>query len=73
MSDDRTVHATTRDGWEIVRYDRASKWYIEHPVRRQRFAVPLGTAVHHATEEGATTYLGRPGGKRFDRKVRAAA
>jgi hypothetical protein len=65
MSDDRTVHAVTRDGWEVVRYDRASKWFVEHPVRLRRVRVSLATAVVHATGPGATTYFDRPGGKTF--------
>lgn len=27
---ERIVHGKTEDGWEIVRYDRAGKWYIEN-------------------------------------------
>ena len=71
---DRTVHATLGDGWQVVRYDRAGKWYIEHrsPGRKRR-AVSVREAagyVSDAMNKGeATLYLRRPGGKTFDRIV----
>jgi hypothetical protein len=36
---DRTVHADLSDGTQIVRYDRAGKWYAEMPARRLQITV----------------------------------
>jgi hypothetical protein len=73
MSDDRRVHAATPEGWEIVRYDRAGKWYAETLTWRERITFDM--AVYHATRAGAKPHLGLPGGTRFDaavqRKIRA--
>ena len=71
---DRTVHATLGDGWEVVRYDRAGKWYIEHPSPgRKRRAVSVSDAAKFTTEAmnrgEAKLYLRRPGGRTFDRIV----
>ena len=65
---DRTVHAVTRDGCEVVRYDRAGKWFIESPHARR--ALTLREAAIVATESGAEASLGLPGGSRFDALVR---
>jgi hypothetical protein len=67
-SDDRVIHGRTPYGEEIVRYDRAGKWYVEKPgvARRQ---VSLVQAVRHATKPGSVVYLGRPGGRTFDSRV----
>jgi hypothetical protein len=67
MRHDRTVHARLADGREVVRYDRAGKWYIEAdnslPTRRH---ITIGQAVRFALLPGSTAYLGRGGGGRFD-------
>ena len=65
---DRTVHATTAAGGEIVRYDRSGKWYYEHSGRRVH--IELAEAVTWALQTGATVRLGLPGGVRFDAAVR---
>lgn len=68
---DRRVHATTSTGGEIVRYDRAGKWYHEHtgdPRKRQR--VSLVEAVRIASLPGSTPELGIPGGQLFDAWIR---
>jgi hypothetical protein len=70
---DRTVHATTLHGKQIVRYDRAGKWYLEDPPGRWRVRISLATAVCEAAQFGSYVYLGKPGGKRFDAAVRAAS
>lgn len=70
-ADDRTVHVTLRDGREVVRYDRAGQWYIEHPGGR-RFRLLLADAVSWALDTGAQWHEGRPGGLLFDRAVRRA-
>lgn len=70
---DRTVHAVANDGREVVRYNRAGKWYVEGVVRRH--SIVLWEAVLLAAHPDATWYEGRVGGSRFDaevRKVRAA-
>lgn len=64
---DRTVHATT-PGWEIVRYDRAGRWYAESDVL-PRQQITVTEAARRATEVGAEVHLGRPGGRRFDALV----
>ena len=66
---DRTVHAACED-FEVVRYDRAGKWYIEptDPVRRRK-AVAIASAVDHANravQAGGRVWLGLAGGTRFD-------
>lgn len=72
MSDfDRIVHGLTADGGQIVRYDRAGKWYIEYPPssERKRRQVNLGEAAAAAVDGRAI--MGRYGGKVFDARVRA--
>lgn len=74
---DRRVHASAM-GEEIVRYERAGKWYIElvppsldAPLRQQ---VPIREAVIRALElleQGGTIHFDVPGGNRFDARVRA--
>lgn len=68
---DRTVHATTHDGGEIVRYDRAGKWYVEYYTNRYR--VPIEQAVGAALaydNAGTRVRFGLPGGGAFDRLCR---
>jgi hypothetical protein len=71
---DRIVHADY-DGMEIVRYDRAGKWYLEptNPALKRQ-AVTIGQAVHSALWGEANAmgriFLGRAGGKKFDAMVR---
>jgi hypothetical protein len=68
MSEDRTVHAVTAGGGEIVRYDRAGKWYHEHAGDpRERRAVTFAEAVRIATLPDSTVRRGLPGGARFDK------
>jgi hypothetical protein len=70
MDNDRTVHAIAQDGSDIVRYNKAGKWWIEHPTlpRRQ-------ITVHQAAELAAqgTPRPGLPGGTRFDALTRSIA
>lgn len=67
-SRDRTVHGKTADGGEIVRYDRAGKWYVEWPTNR--YQVSLREAARLASMPGASAFLGRSGGLRFDAAMR---
>lgn len=64
---DRLVHGMTNDGGQIVRYNRAGKWYIEYPDRKRRF-VDIRQAVDAALT--GTARLGLPGGGVFDRLYR---
>lgn len=71
---DRRVHATYQ-GMDIVRYDRAGKWYLE-PVDRSlpRQKVTVKEAAAQALwghEHGGSIYLGLQGGTTFDRLVSA--
>ncbi len=72
---DRRVHARTPRLAEIVRYDRAGKWYLEWPGDREwsagRAALSLEAAAQIACEPGVQVRLGVPGGLRFDARVTA--
>lgn len=74
---DRTVHATSAVGrLEMVRYDRAGKWYIEGtlPKHGPRASVTVKEAIDIArrwARSGGTVNYGLPGGQVFDRGVRA--
>jgi hypothetical protein len=65
---DRTVHAHLSDGTQIVRYDRAGKWYVEAPTARVQITV--GAAAGLASLAGSVVHLGQPGGAAFDRQYR---
>jgi len=67
---DRCVHARMHNGIEVVRYDRAGKWYEEHP-DGSRKKPTLGQAVNDAALPGVTVIFGLPGGSMFDDWVRA--
>ncbi|WP_158303269.1 HNH endonuclease [Prauserella endophytica] len=67
--DDRRVHIRLRDGREVVRYDRAGKWFVEFPEGR-RHLLKLSEAVEWAFDKGAEVIFGVPGGARFDGLVR---
>jgi hypothetical protein len=66
MTPDRTVHGLY-DGGEIVRYNRAGKWYLEGPLKRR---MPLLVKDAAQLAASGTWYLGRSGGQAFDAKVR---
>lgn len=70
MDYDRRVHARTSDGAEIVRYDRAGKWYLEPTDGTRRRQLTLAEAIDLATQPDSTTFLRLPGGGAFDRAVR---
>jgi hypothetical protein len=75
VTEDRIVHASN-DQVEVVRYDKAGKWYIE-PLDRSlpRQAVSVKDAAKHAVwlwyQGNGTVHFDRPGGAIFNRKVRA--
>lgn len=73
---DRTVHATY-PGLEVVRYDKAGKWYLEpldKSLRRQAVTLEgaVRAAVYGVKDSTGEVYFGRRGGAAFDRKVKAA-
>lgn len=72
---DRTVHALMLDRSEIVRYDRAGKWYHEHIDKWMgttgRKNITVREAAELAVGERAYVFTGRPGGGTFDRLVAA--
>lgn len=71
---DRRVYAVSAEGQlEIVRYDRAGKWWIE---RHRPFQSRTHVSVRFAADTarlfetmGGHVNLGRPGGRTFDRLV----
>ena len=79
-TEDRRVHAR----WgsiELVRYDKAGKWYVEipenygrHGLPAERLHVTLEEAAERAlnwSERKGVIYTGVPGGQAFDRLVQA--
>jgi len=69
---DRRIHARTPGGVEIVRYDRAGKWYAELRTPMgdwERRLLTVGEAVELATEIDTRVYLRVPGGDTFDRLI----
>lgn len=60
------MHGYTADGAEIVRYDRAGKWYVE-PKGGKRRHVKIAEAVQLAF--AGRVLDGRYGGSRFGAKV----
>jgi hypothetical protein len=67
---DRQVHATMKDGAEIVRYNREGHWYLEWPDGSERRTLRINDAVALATStEVRDVFFNRPGGSAFDRKV----
>lgn len=70
---DRTVHAAY-DGIEVVRYDRAGKWYLEPTdptLKRQQVSIADAVAAARWGKRYANgqIHLGRCGGSRFDSLV----
>lgn len=70
-TDGRRVHGVTASGAEVVRYDTAGKWYLEHPHSGKRSQIALSEAVDLACRPGSDVRLGLSGGRTFDAKVRA--
>jgi hypothetical protein len=73
VSDDRRVHARFPWGTEVVRYERAGKWYLEAR-DGARDSIKFLTAVHYgrkAANQGGEVFFGVSGGTRFDAAVRA--
>ena len=72
---DRTVHARSASGEiELVRYDRAGRWYVEDKGAKERVRT-VGDAVGIALlfeRNGGEILLQQPGGQQFDNKVAGA-
>ena len=72
---DRTVHAAWSEE-DLVRYDRAGKWYVEPRYEGKRRQVTLADAVKYALlvegNPSGRVFLDRPGGGTFDARYRAA-
>lgn len=70
---DRTVHASGPQ-MEVVRYNKAGKWYLEPTDRRlPRQSVTIAEAVDYTNwlwKNGGTPHFDRPGGGRFDSLLR---
>jgi hypothetical protein len=67
---ERIVHAKTADGTEIVRYDKAGKWYAE-PSEGKRRSISLSEAVDLALSSGSSGADDRHyGGTRFQSEIR---
>lgn len=70
---DRTVHGRAPRGFgpanEIVRYDKAGKWYLEWD-DGDRIRLRFEDAVGMASHPNGTAHLGLPGGRHFDAAVR---
>ena len=77
---DRIVHARSKDAqWEVVRYDRQGRWYLEQvsgQKRLDRSRLPtVGDAAREAKrieDEGGEIFHRLHGGAQFDRKVAGA-
>jgi hypothetical protein len=73
---DRMIHAAAGE-MEIVRYNRAGKWYVEYSSPRMRPSRHVGVneaarlAVELERDGRGCIYLGVSGGSAFDRKVKA--
>jgi hypothetical protein len=61
---DRRVHGYAADGSEIVRYDRAGKWYVEPTRRGARRLITCSEAAQMAYY--GQVRLGLVGGTAFD-------
>lgn len=72
---ERIVHASidTADlRGQIVRYDRAGKWYVEYPGARRKLTVDDAAALAWAWWKlGGTPHFDRYGGSTFNRKLRS--
>lgn len=54
---------------EVVRYDRAGKWYLEPRNGTRRQHVNIDQAAQYAVHSDAEIFFNKPGGRAFDRKV----
>ena len=68
----RTVHAILSDGSQIVRYDRAKRWFHETADGRRikRFR-RVSDAARLVFEDRGTLFLGQPDGSYLDKYTRA--
>ena len=67
-ANDRRVHGRAADGTEVVRYDRAGKWWIEDADGSRR-PLSLAGAVDVMRQPQSIWYPGVLGGRAFDARV----
>jgi hypothetical protein len=65
---DRRVHAELADGSQLVRYERAGKWFHEGPGLRRR--ITLHEAAELAMTPRTVVHSGLPGGQMFELRIR---
>lgn len=65
---DRTIHAVIDGVYELVRYDRAGKWYVEGATKRR--ALTLAEAVALAASPDSVIIWDQPGGQVFCSRLR---
>lgn len=73
-NEDRTVHAETSHA-EIVRYDRAGRWYVEG--KREKFRTPMNLKgvveyCEYQEAQAVTVHWGRKGGQQFYKRLRGS-
>lgn len=71
-TEDRRVHASDA-AYEVVRYDRAGKWYLEAKDGSSRGHISLSEAIRFAMDlqsSGGMIHFRRPGGTTFDARVK---
>lgn len=73
MDDDRRVHAEC-DNFEVVRYERAGKWFVESKIKlvSAEYVGVADAAMRALSAEtlGGKINSGLPGGRVFDRWVK---
>lgn len=76
MTTDRRVHCTIvpigGDRIEIVRYDRASKWWYESGTQRKPLTLAQAVEFAASRRPSVIWHEGLPGGTTFDARVRKA-
>jgi hypothetical protein len=70
--DDRRVYAECAN-FDIVRYERAGKWYVESKIADKRIHIGVADAALRSLSAetlGGEIHLGLPGGRTFDQWVK---
>jgi hypothetical protein len=72
---ERVVHATSPNGAELVRYDKAGKWYVESPlgslIPARHVSIREAALVAVTWEElGGTVPVQQYGGSRLHTEIR---
>lgn len=74
---DRRIHARgsgtgpdQEDSIDLVRYDRAGKWYVEGCGLRRHVSFAAAVDIAETiVRNGGTVFFGLPGGGRFDQRL----